>query len=147
VLDEIDSPTPTEEQIEEIAEQVTDDAGRSGIVADRAAEETATQEQFNAEVAQSVGQELPDDTTTGVGVIEDTDGNVVGVFGGTSGTSGRGSDPDMNRRDEVLQDMPDDVRDLGGSAREVVDRIEKVETGNGVEARIDGQTIREVSPE
>jgi hypothetical protein len=137
VLDEIDTPTPTEEQIEEIAEQVTDDSGRSEIVADRAAEETTTQEQFNSEVAQSVGEETPDDISTGVGVLSDESGEAVAVFGGTS----------ESRREQAADSLEGDVQDLGGNVNEALGQIEQVESGSGVEARINGQTITEVSPE
>lgn len=137
VLDEIDSPTPTEEQIEEIAERVADDPERSGIVADQAREETVTQEQFNSEVSQSVGQETPDDISTGVGVLSDDSGEAVAVFGGTS----------EDRREQAAESLGGDVQDLGGNVNEALGQIEQVETGSGVEAQINGQTITAVTPE
>jgi hypothetical protein len=136
VLDEIDTPTPTEDQIEDIAEQLADDE-RSGIVADQATAETVTQEQFNSQVAQSVGQETPEDISTGVGVLSDDSGEAVAVFGGTS----------ESRREQAAESLGGDVQDLGGDVNDALGQIEQVESGNGVKAQLDGQTITEITPE
>lgn len=137
VLDATDETTPSRDELEDIADDLIEDNDRAGVVVDRAADETVTQEQFNSEVAQTVDQQTPDDISTGVGVLSDSDGNEVAVFGGTS--------PD--RREQVADNLGGDVQDLGGNVNDALGSIEQVETGGGVEAQIDGRTIAEINPE